>query len=144
MSGTRKGFIVNDADVAGITTAYALGDLILLHEDSTADAKSKAMPQGCFVGDLECAVDVTAGAPTTVSGYLTWDSTGDDIMAGEFTATPVAGLTDTSLRLFTVEMREYRTAPTGQTAAGKCHLWLKTDTGTVTLKKARLHWSDER
>lgn len=139
-----QGFIINDADVTGITTSYAIGDLIKLYEDTAQDPKSRALPQSCFIEDLELVVDVTAGSPTSINGYLTWDATGDDVMAGEFTMTPVTGLTDTSLKLGTVELRGTRTAPTGQSSAGACYLWLKTDAGTVTLKKARLHWTDKR
>ena len=140
----RQGMIVEDGDVAGITTAYAIGDLIKLHADTDRDARAVAMPRGCTVGDLEVVVDVTGGTPTEYRGYLTWDATGDNIMAGEFTETDfVAGLTDTSLNMWTVELREIRTAPDGETS-GECYLWLKTDTGTVTLKKARLGWRANR
>ena len=140
----RQGHIVNDAEVAGITTSYALAKIIKLHEDTASDARSQKAPSSCMVGDLECVVDVTGGSPTQIDGYLTYDATGDNIMAGEFQETLlVSGLTDTSLRMFTVQLREVRTWPASETQ-GECYLFLKTDTGTVTLKKARLHWSASR
>lgn len=139
-----NGFIVNDADVAGVTTSYNVAQVILLQEDSAADVRSRALPQSCMIGDLELVVDETGATVSQLSGFLTWDSAGNDIMAGEFTASTVSGLTGTSLRMCSVELREFRTAPSGQTTKGKCYLWLKTSAGTCTVKKARLHWSDLR
>lgn len=143
--GQRQGFIVNDAEVAGITTAYDLAKVILLHEDTTSDSRSQKMPSSCTVCDLEGVVDTTGGSPAQISGYLTWDAAGDNIMAGPFNVTTlVAGLTAETLFMFTVELREVRTAPAGATAQGQCYLFLKTDAGTVTLKKARLGWRADR
>ena len=42
-----QGFIANDAVVTGIDTAYDLTKKILLHEDSSIDPRSRAMPQSC-------------------------------------------------------------------------------------------------
>ena len=138
-----QGFIVNDATVASITTAYAAGQAILLHEDSTADAKSRAMPQSGYLSHIEIQMDETAGTCANISLFLTWDSAGDDPMTAEaVTQTVHAGMTDTSLRNIAVSLDTWFTAPTGQTTAGKCYLFIKTNAGTVSLTKARLHWSD--
>ena len=137
-----QGFAVNDADVASINTGYVLGKAILLHEDSTADAKSSALPQACYVSHLDLQLDATSGTPTTVTTFLAWDSTGDDPMTGESSGNPLwAGLTDTSLVNTSIGLDVSGTAPAGQTTAGKRYLWIKVDTGVVTLKKARLHWA---
>jgi len=136
-----QGFIVNDADVASNVTSYAVGRAILLHEDSTADANSREMPQACYLSHLELQLDVTGGSPTTVSCFLTWDSTGDDPMTAEAQSVALnAGLTDTSLLSTAIAMEVWVRSPAAQTTAGKCYLFIKVDTGTVTLKKARLNW----
>jgi|TARA_Y100000296_G_C5019650_1_gene179215 hypothetical protein len=138
-----QGFIVNDADVASVGTSYALGKAILLHEDSTADAKSRAMPQSCYLSHLDLQLDETSSTVAQVSAFLTWDSIGDDPMTGESASNALwTGLTDTSLRNTSIALDVWVTAPTGQTTAGKCYLFIKVDAGAVTVKKARLHWSD--
>ena len=137
-----QGFIVNDAEVASNVGTYAVGRAVLLHEDSAADVKSKAMPGACYLSHLELQLDTTGGSPTTVSCFLTWDSIGDDPMTAEAQAVALnAGLTDTSLVSTAIAMDVWVRAPAGQTTAGKCYLFVKVDTGTVTVKKARLNWA---
>jgi hypothetical protein len=137
-----QGFAVNDATVAGITTSYAAGDRILLHEDSTADAKSSALPSACYLSHIDLQLDETGATATKISAFLAWDSNGDDPMTGESQGNPLwTGLTDTSLRNTSIGLDVWVTAPTGQTTQGKCYLFLKTDTGTVECTKARLHWA---
>jgi len=138
-----QGFIVNDADVADITTSYAADKAILLHEDSGADPKSRAMPQSCYLSHIEIQLDETGATCANVSLFLTWDDLGDDPMTAEAkTQTVHAGMDNTSLRNLSVAMDVWVTAPTGQSVAGKCYMFLKTNAGTVTAKKVRLHWSD--
>tara|TARA_R100001129_G_C5096906_1_gene182970 strand:- start:24 stop:461 length:438 start_codon:yes stop_codon:yes gene_type:complete len=138
----KQGFIVNDAEVTGIGTSYAAAKKILLHEDSTADPLSKRLPQACYISHLDLQLDETSATVGQVSCVLAWDSDGDDPMAGESAGNVVwSGLTDTSLRNTSIALDVYVTAPTGQTTSGKCYLWVKVDSGAVTLKKARLHWA---
>tara|TARA_R110000824_G_scaffold309061_2_gene496485 strand:+ start:35 stop:466 length:432 start_codon:yes stop_codon:yes gene_type:complete len=138
-----KGFIVNDATVASITTSYVVGQKILLHEDSAADANSRAMPQSGYLSHLEIQMDETGGTCANISLFLTWDSVGDDPMTAEAQSQLVhAGMTDVSLRNIAVSLDTWYTAPTGQTTAGKCYLFIKTNAGTVSLTKARLYWAD--
>ena len=136
-----QGFIINDAEVTAIGSAYAVGKVVTLHEDTPATDLSKAMPQGCYLSHLELQLDETTPTSATVSCFLTWDSTGDDPLTAEATAVSLHdGLTDTSLRNTSVAMDVWVRAPAGQTASGKCYLFLKVNAGAVTLKKARLHW----
>lgn len=135
-----QGFIINDAEVTAIGTSYAVGKVVTLHEDTPATDLSKAMPQGCYLSHLELQLDETTPTAGTVSCFLTWDSTGDDPLTAEASVSLHAGLTDTSLRNTALSMDVWTRAPAGQSAAGKCYLFLKVDAGAVTLKKARLHW----
>jgi hypothetical protein len=140
-----SGFVVNDAEVTGIGTSYASGKVITLHEDTTADAKSlhgKLPGGGATWSHIDLVLDATSGSPTTVQAYLTWDSGGDDIAAGptQNALNLVAGLTDTSLAMASLTLGTTPHAPASQTTAGTCYLFIKVDTGAVTLKKARLHW----
>tara|TARA_R110000824_G_scaffold241096_2_gene429804 strand:- start:130 stop:558 length:429 start_codon:yes stop_codon:yes gene_type:complete len=137
-----QGFVVNDAEVTGIGTSYATGDAILLHEDSTLDANSKAMPQACYLSHVELQLDETSSTVSEVSCFLTWDSAGNDPITAEAVDLAVhAGLTDTSLRLVSVAMDVWIRSPATQTTAGKVYLWVKCKAGAVTLKIARLHWA---
>ena len=137
-----QGFVVNDAEVTGIGTSYATGDAILLHEDSTLDANSKAMPQACYLSHVELQLDETSSTVAEVSCFLTWDSAGNDPITAEAVDLAVhAGLTDTSLRLVSVAMNVWIRSPATQTTAGKVYLWVKCKAGAVTLKIARLHWA---
>ncbi len=137
-----QGFVVNDAEVSGIGTSYVLGKKILLHEDSTADALSKALPQACYVSHLDLQLDETSSTVAKVSAFLAWDSDGDNPMTGESELNPLwSGMTDTSLRSTSIALNVFVTAPSGQTTSGKGYLWIKVDGGGATLKKARLHWA---
>ena len=137
-----QGFAVNDATVAGISTGYVEGKKILLHEDYDADAKSSALPSACYLSHLDLQLDETGATTTQVSAFLAWDSNGDDPMTGEAAGNALwTGMTDTSLRNTSIALDVWVTAPAGQTTQGKCYLWLKTDAGTVSCTKARLHWA---
>jgi|TARA_R100000482_G_scaffold17247_1_gene4986 hypothetical protein len=139
---SKQGFIVNDAEVTGIGTSYAAAKSILLHEDSTADPLSKALPQSCYLSHIDLQLDQTSATVAKVDIFLAWDSSGDDPMSGESAGNPLwTGMTDTSLRNTSIGMDVFVTAPTGQTTSGKCYLWIRVDSGEVTLKKARLHWA---
>ncbi len=139
-----QGFITNSSDVTGITGSFNLDKKILLHEDSSADVFSKALPNSCFLSHLDIQVDITSGSPTKFTAFLTWDENGDDPCTGLGKGIEgQAGLTDTSLLSTSVIMGTYVTRPAGQTTEGKLYLHLRHNAGggaTVTLKKARLHW----
>ena len=136
-----QGFIVNDAEVTGIGTSYAAAKSILLHEDSTADPLSKALPQSCYLSHIDLQLDETSATAANVTIFLAWDSSGDDPMSGQSDGNVLwSGMTDTSLRNTSIALDVFVTAPTGQTTSGKCYLWIKVNAGEVTLKKARLHW----
>jgi hypothetical protein len=137
-----QGFIVNDAEVTAIGTAYAAAKVILLHEDSDADPLSKALPRSCFLSHLDLQLDETGATASQVDVFLAWDSNGDDPMSGESAGNSLwTGMTDTSLRNTSIGLDVYVTAPTGQTTNGKCYLWIRVNGGQVTVKKARLHWA---
>ena len=137
-----QGFAVNDATVTGISTSYVAGKKILLHEDSTADAKSSALPSACYLSHLDLQLDETVGTATKVTAFLAWDSNGDDPMTGVSEGNTLwTGMTTTTLRNTSIALDVWVTAPAGQTTLGKCYLWLKTDAGTVSCTKARLHWA---
>ena len=144
-----QGFAVNDAEVTTIQNTYDpdgdRGKGILLHEDTTMDAKSSALPQACYLSHLELTLDQTSSTVASVSAFLTWDSSGNDPMTAETTGNNFHnGLQDTSLRNTAISLDVWVTAPSTQTTAGKCYLWLKLDDGQATLKKARLHWATRR
>jgi hypothetical protein len=137
-----QGFAVNDATVTGITNSFVAGKKILLHEDSTADAKSSALPSACYLSHLDLQLNETGATASEISAFLAWDSDGDDPMTGVSEGNKLwTGLTTTTLRNTSIALDVWVTAPAGQTTQGKCYLWLKTDSGTVECTKARLHWA---
>ena len=142
-----QGFIVNDAEVAGIDGSFDLTKKILLHEDNDpstgTDVYSKAMPNSCYLSHLDIQADVTSGSPEKFTVFLTWDENGDDPVTGMAEGVRgQAGLTDTSLLSTSIFLRTYVTRPAGQTTSGKVYLHLRQNAagGVITLKKARLHW----
>lgn len=144
----NHGFIVNDAEVAGIQAAFTSS---LLHEDVAIDAKSAngELPSSCLLDHLDVIVDVTAGAVTAVECKLTWDAAGDDLIAPLASLTTaagtlIAGQTDVSLLLGVSPLARWVRAPATQTTSGKVYLWIRASAGggTMTLKIARLHWTD--
>jgi len=108
-----------------------------------SDARSRALPQACDFAQLDLAFSSVADADTfTFDVYLTWDSAGDDpLTAKASTVSSTAGGTaNTSHTVISLD-RLFVTAPSGQTTAGKCYLWIE-PTEAVVLEKARLHWHD--
>lgn len=138
-----QGFIVNDATVTVITGSYVLGKKVLLHEDSSSDPLSKAMPNSCYLSHLDIQCDNTTGTHTKISCFLSWDEDGDDPMTAVSTGNPVwTGMTDTSLLNTCIALDVWVTRPTGQTTSGKCYLHVRGNTSgaEMSLTKARLHW----
>jgi hypothetical protein len=146
-----QGFASNDGDVAGITgTTFVLGKAIKLHADTDVDAKSSALPNACYLSHLDLQLDATSGAPTKVSAILAWDAGGDSPMTGLSEGNKLwAGLTNanidessvTALYNTSIGLDVWITSPASQTTGGACYLWIIVDAGTVTVKRARLHWA---
>ena len=144
-----QGFIVNDAEVTAITGTFALGKKVLLHEDSTADTHSKAMPNSCYLSHLDIQVQDESGTThEKCSVFLTWDEEGND---------PVTGLAE-GVKLWTgltvggsynykstcIILDVWVTRPAGQTTSGKVYMHIRGNAGggaTFALRKARLHWA---
>ena len=138
-----QGFIVNDNATTEIVATYGNG--VLLHEDSTIDAKSKAMPQACYLSHLDLSL-TNANSATTVSCFLTWDSGKDHPMSGEATDQKLQAGSTSNLKHVSIALDAVVTAPTAQTTAGKCYLWVLVDdaTGSPEVATARLHWADSK
>ena len=141
-----QGFVVNDLGgasgvEASVGTSYSTSKYALLHEDSGIDARSKAMPQSCYLSHLELSLTTAGGSPTTVSCFLTWDSAGNDALTAEASAVALhAGVTIAGLQSTSIALDVWVNAPTDQTTDGKVYLWLKVDAGTVDITRARLNW----
>jgi hypothetical protein len=138
-----QGFIVNDNATTEIVTTYGNG--VLLHEDSVTDAKSKAMPQACHLSHLDLSL-TNANSAATVSCFLTWDSGKDHPMTGEATGQKLQAGSTGNLKHVSIALDAVVTAPTAQTTAGKCYLWVIVDdaTGSPEVATARLHWADSK
>tara|TARA_R100000458_G_scaffold58380_1_gene66303 strand:- start:6606 stop:7031 length:426 start_codon:yes stop_codon:yes gene_type:complete len=138
-----RGFICNDNATTEIATSYGNG--VLLHEDSGTDPRSRAMPQSCWLSHVDIQL-TSANNATTVSAFLTWDSGKDHPMTGEATGYKLQSGSTSNLKHVTIALDADVTAPTAQTTAGKCYLWVLVDdsTGTPVVASARLHWADNR
>ena len=138
-----QGFIVNDNATTEIVDTYGNG--VLLHEDSAIDAKSKAMPQACYLSHLDISL-TNANSAATVSCFITWDSGKDHPMTGEATGQKLQAGSTGNLKHVSISLDAVVTAPTAQTTAGKCYLWVLVDdaTGSPEVATARLHWADSK
>ncbi len=138
-----RGFICNDNATTEITTSYGNG--LLLKEKDTVDAKSRAMPQSCWLSHVDISL-TNANSATTLSAFLTWDSGRDHPMSGEATGYKLQSGSTSNLKHVTISLDMDATAPTAQTTAGTCYLWVLVDdaTGSPEVATARLHWADNR
>ena len=139
-----QGFIVSDAPsgVASVGSSYAIGKAILLHEDSAVDANSRAMPSACHWSHLEIQVSSISGSAASLTAYLTWDSAGDlPATSASATTTIVTGLTTATDGGVAIALDVWPTFPSDATTTGKLYLFVKTNTGTVTVLRARLYWN---
>lgn len=141
------GFAIDDTGgtgtQAGITTAYAVANVILLHLDADQDARSGALPSAGYLSHLDLKVLATAGSPANVDAWLSWDAAGDHAATGEFTdQVLVAALTTANTYNTRIVIDHWYKAPSVQTTKGKLYLWVKFNAGTVTVQRARLYWSD--
>ena len=138
-----QGFICNDNATTEITASYGNG--LLLHEDAAVDARSRAMPQACYLSHVDLSL-TNANSATTVSCFMTWDSGKDHPMTGEATGQKLQSGSTSNLKHVSISLDALVTAPTAQTTAGKCYLWVLVDdaTGSPEVASARLHWADKR
>ena len=138
-----QGFICNDNATTEIVASYGNG--LLLHEDSAVDPKSRAMPQSCYLSHIDLSL-TNANSATTVSCFLTWDSGRDHPMTGEATGQKLQAGSTGNLKHVSIALDAVVTAPTAQTTAGACYLWVLVDdaTGSPEVATARLHWADSR
>tara|TARA_R110002012_G_scaffold1471_2_gene6304 strand:- start:680 stop:1105 length:426 start_codon:yes stop_codon:yes gene_type:complete len=138
-----RGFICNDNATTEIVTSYGNG--VLLHEDAAVDARSRAMPQSCWLSHVDISL-TNANSAATVSAFLTWDSGKDHPMTGEATGYKLQAGSTSNLKHVSISLDADVTAPTAQTTAGKCYLWILVDdaTGSPEVATARLHWADNR
>lgn len=138
-----RGFICNDNATTEIVTSYGNG--VLLHEDASVDARSRAMPQSCWLSHVDIQL-TDANDAATVSAFLTWDSGRDHPMSGEAAGYTLQAGSTSNLKHVSIALDADVTAPTSQTTAGKCYLWVKVDdsTGSPQVASARLHWADNR
>ena len=125
-----QGFICNANATTEIVATYGNG---LLLEANTVDPKSRAMPQSCYLSHLD-------------SCFLTWDSGKDHPMTGEATGQKLQVGGTSNLKHVSISLDASVTAPTAQTTAGKCYLWvlISDATGSPEIATARLHWADSR
>jgi hypothetical protein len=63
-----RGFICNDNATTEIVATYGNG--VLLHEDASVDARSRAMPQSCWLSHVDISL-TNATSAATVSAFLT-------------------------------------------------------------------------
>ena len=144
-----QGFIVNDLGglsgvEAAIGASYSTSKYVLLHEDSTIDPRSRAVPQGAYLSHLELSLTTASGTPATVDCFLSYDSGGDDHLTSEIEDVDLQpGVTTATLQSCVIAIAQYCTMPTDQTTKGALYLWLKVNTGTVNCTRARLHWHDK-
>jgi len=137
-----RGFICNDNATTEIVTSYGNG---LLLEENAVDPKSRAMPQSCWLSHVDISL-TNANDATTLSAFLTWDSGKNHPMSGEATGYKLQSGSTSNLKHVTIALDMDATAPTAQTTAGKCYLWVLVDdsAGNPEIASARLHWADNR
>jgi len=143
------GFIVNDTAPTGVSTSFAVGKIMLMHEDTAEDAKSLhgAMPSSFELCQVDIEVTLTAGGPCSTAQVLfTWDAAGDVVMAGPSAAITLAPAGTTANKYIgsATMLSTSVTATESQTTEGKCYAMLLVDAGTVTVNRIRLHWRDDR
>ena len=144
-----QGFIVNANATTEVRETYAAmggGNVgLILEEASAIDAKSKAMPQACYLSHLDLSL-TNANSATTVDCFLTWDTNRDHPMTGEATGQRLQSGVTGNLKHVSIAIDAVVTAPTAQTTAGTCVLWVQVNdhTGSPEIASARLHWADSK
>jgi hypothetical protein len=140
----RAGFITNTAQTSLSSTSAFTSTLLAEQTTGTpSDARSRALPSSASLSQLDLVFTSWADPALTFEVYLTWDSAGNDPLTSKATSISVteggsAGTVHTVISLDKL----FITAPSGQTATGKCYVWIKPGEACV-LDKARLHWHDK-
>jgi len=138
-----RGFITNTTRTALPDSGFTLTLMAEQRSGTPSDTRSRALPQACDFAQLDLAFSaVDTLATFTFDVYLTWDSAGDDPLTAKAStvSSTAGGTSNTSHTVISLD-RLFVTAPSGQTTAGKCYLWIN-PTEAVVLEKARLHWHD--
>jgi len=135
------GLIGTITAVPGITTAYSVAQPVLLSDSISGEKRALPLPADADLGSLEMVVQGTAGAPTSISCYLTWDASGDHRASRVLTVPLESSLTTAGRSGGSVVVGSFCIAPSArQSTPGRMYLWAKTDVGTVTLHSAYLGW----
>lgn len=150
-----RGFIVNTADKAGVTTSYDAAKAVKLTgtrlqdpptaAPTLADGRARLAPIDFIADNIEGHVEVTAGAPTKVYVRLSWDAAGDYFLTNEVEILLPVGLTTAAKRSFNADIGVYKIRPDAVDTliageAGTVWAHLKTDNGTVTVKRLMMNW----
>ena len=138
-----QGFITNTTRTSLADSGFTLTLMAEQTSGTPSDARSKALPQACDFAQLDLAFSAVADASTfTFDVYLTWDSAGDNPLTSkaETVSSTAGGTSNTSHTVISLD-RLFAVAPSGQTTAGKCYLWIH-PSEAVVLEMARLHWHD--
>ena len=136
----RSGFITNTA-VTNITSTSEFTSTLLAEQTTgtPSDAKSRALPQSCSLSQLDLVLTEYTGTGD-IAVYMTWDSTGDDPLTSKITGVEVnPGGTSGTVHCVISLDKLFVTAPSGQSEAGKCYVWIK-PAEPCKVSKARLHW----
>ena len=139
----RSGFITNTA-VTNITDTSVFTSTLLAEQTTgtPSDAKSRALPQSCSFSQLDLVLTEYAGTDD-ISVYMTWDSTGDDPLTSKITGVAVTTGGSSGVVHCVISLDKlFITAPSGQSEAGKCYVWIKPGEA-CKVSKARLHWHTE-
>jgi hypothetical protein len=135
------GLIGTVTAVPGITTSYNVAQPVLMSGSIEGEKRALPLPADADLGSLDIVVQGTAGLPTSISCYLTWDANGDHRASRVLTLPLEASLTTAGRSGGSVVVGAFAIAPTSrQSTAGRLYLWAKTDVGTVTLHSAYLGW----
>lgn len=155
----QRGFVVNTADVAGITTAYDATKAVKLigrplvdppaAGATIADVRGRPVPIDFIADSIEGHCEVTGGAPTKVYVRLAWDSNGDYFFTNEVEIDLPVGITTAAKRSFNADIDVHRVFPDDSDTLiaaielGAVYAFLKTDAGTVTVKRLLMYWQRE-
>lgn len=132
------GFASNTAAVESVTTSYVK---VTLGAASGVDVRATAIPQAGYLSNIEIQVLDTAGSPTKVTVKLTWDTAGDHALTNAAEITLLAAQATADTYSGAVAIDKWYRSPTARTG-DEVYAWCKTDAGTVTVQKVRLHWCD--
>jgi hypothetical protein len=97
---------------------------------SVVSAVYDGVPARFYLDHLEVQVDTIAAGATTLTAFLSWDTSGDYPASNEATATIKTGKTTATKGSAVFDFKNHMARPPGLGTAGRLYLWLKTDAGT--------------